>query len=160
VESARHATNGDLERVARLWTEAVDELDRQRGGPQLAGTLLADSTAGPAQPEAWLQAALSDPDRTLVVGLLDDEVFGFAVAHLERRRRIPIATVDMLHVEPGAREVGVGEAMLEHIVTWAATQGAAGVDAPALPGSRAAKGFFESHGFTARLLTMHRPLPS
>ena len=33
------------------------------------------------------------------------------------------------------------------------------MDAPALPGSRPAKAFFEDHGFVARLLVMHRPLP-
>ena len=34
----------------------------------------------------------------------------------------------------------------------------AGVDATALPGDRLTKNFFESNGFTARLLIMHRRL--
>ncbi len=148
----------DLERVVELWREAVAELDSQRGGPLLAGTLLADSSAGPEPLANWLRDALSDPDRILLVGLLDNEVFGFAVAHVERWRQLPVASVDMLHVAAPAREVGVGEAMLERVVRWASDRGASGVDAPALPGSRQTKGFFESHGFTARLLTMHRPL--
>jgi hypothetical protein len=35
--------------------------------------------------------------------------------------------------------------------------GCVGVDAPALPGSRSAKAFFEDNGFIARMLVMHRP---
>ena len=35
---------------------------------------------------------------------------------------------------------------------------AGAMDAPALPGSRPAKAFFEDNGFVARLLVMHRPL--
>lgn len=160
MESSRLATPGDLARVTELWADAVAELEPQRGGSLLAGTVLADSGEAAPVPNTWLRAALSDPDRTLVVGLFDGGVFGFALAHLDRRRRPPLATIDLLHVERAAREVGVGEAVLQSVVAWADEQGAGGVDAPALPGNRAAKGFFETQGFTTRLLTMHRSLRS
>jgi GNAT superfamily N-acetyltransferase len=60
-------------------------------------------------------------------------------------------------VEEGARGVGLGEAILEDLVAWFADRGCVGVDAPALPGHRQAKNFFEAHGFVARLLVMHHP---
>jgi hypothetical protein len=53
----------------------------------------------------------------------------------------------------------VAEAMVAALDDWARTLGCAGIDAPALPGNRAAKAFFEGQGFLARLLVMHRPLP-
>jgi len=61
-------------------------------------------------------------------------------------------------VEPEAREVGVGEAMADALVAHCDDRRCIGIDAPALPGHRAAKNFFEAHGFTARALVMHRRL--
>ena len=92
------------------------------------------------------------------MGLIDEVLFGFGTAHMDRERRQPVAVVNMLHVEIPAREVGVGEAILEVVLAWADERGAYGIDAPALPGSRNTKAFFETNGFTARLLIMHRPL--
>jgi hypothetical protein len=46
------------------------------------------------------------------------------------------------------------DALVEHCTV----HGCVGVDATALPGHRAAKNFFETNGFTARALAMHRPL--
>ena len=85
---------------------------------------------------------------------------GFASAKCDRARQHPIGVIEAIYVEPSARLVGVGEAMLDVVVAWFAERGCQGVDAPALPGSRPAKAFFEDHGFVARLLTMHHPLPA
>jgi GNAT superfamily N-acetyltransferase len=134
------------------------ELDGQRGGLLLAETPFADGIAGDTNLEGWLRGALEDPDRLVCVGHLDEVPLGFALAHIERRRRPALAVVDMLHVVGPAREVGVGEAILNVVLDWAERRHAGGIDAPALPGNRSAKAFFETHGFTARLLTMHRTL--
>ena len=64
----------------------------------------------------------------------------------------------MLWVDPEARSVSVGEAMLNAIVEWARSQDCASVDAYALPGERITKNFFEAAGFKARLLTVHHRL--
>ena len=63
-----------------------------------------------------------------------------------------------LFVEPPARSIGVGESMTDALLALAAERRCIGVDALALPGHRATKNFFEDQGFTARALTMHRPL--
>ena len=52
----------------------------------------------------------------------------------------------------------MGRLLLDRSLAWMAEQGCAGVDGTALPGDRGAKSFYESAGFKARLLTMHRPL--
>lgn len=152
MEHARQAEATDLEFVADLWAEAVAELDGQRGGFLLAGTLTRDDL--PAE----LRSALSDPERLLVVGCLDDVGVGFASAFCDRRRREPVATIELVYVQPAARQVGVAEAIVAEVMRWAAGLGCVGVDAPALPGSRSAKAFFEDNGFIARLLVMHHPL--
>ena len=63
-----------------------------------------------------------------------------------------------LFVLPDARGVGVGEVMMDQVVRWCREQGCSGIDGYALPGNRATKNFFETFGFTARLLTVHRRL--
>ena len=66
--------------------------------------------------------------------------------------------LDLCFVEPGAREVGLGHLLIEQALGWFGSQGCTGVDGTAFPGDREAKNFFESAGFKARLLVMHRPI--
>ena len=77
----------------------------------------------------------------------------------DRARREPLGRIEVIFVEPNARQVGVAEAVLELVLEWAQSRGCVGVDAPALPGNRTAKAFFEGHGFLARLLVMHHSVP-
>jgi GNAT superfamily N-acetyltransferase len=133
---------------------AVGELAGQRGG-----NLFADALLGAGPLEETLAGALDDPDRVLVVGTTDGVPVGFASARYDGTRRQPVGVIETVYVEPSARQVGVGEVILEVIVSWCAARGCRGVDAPALPGSRPAKAFFEDHGFLARLLVMHHPIP-
>lgn len=152
MEHARKADPTELEFVAGLWSEAVAELDGQRGGFLLAGNLTRPDL------RSELEQAQTDPDRLVVLGLLDDAGVGFASAFCDRARREPVATIEVIYVQPEARQVGVAEAMVGNVMRWAEERGCVGVDAPALPGSRTAKAFFEDNGFTARLLVMHHPL--
>lgn len=152
MESARRATAADADRVAALSGALRAELAGQRG----AGLLLA--AAAPLTP-AGVVAALADPDTLVLVGCLDAVVVGYA--HVRVRTLLDgvrVAVVEELGVEPDARAVGVGEALVGELLAWAGERACVGVDAPALPGQRATKNFFEAHGFTARLLTVHRPL--
>jgi GNAT superfamily N-acetyltransferase len=63
-------------------------------------------------------------------------------------------------VEPEARGVSVGETMKDMLVAFCDERGCIGIDALALPGHRAAKNFFETAGFTARAIVMHRRSPA
>jgi GNAT superfamily N-acetyltransferase len=153
VEHARPATLEDLDVVVALWDMGVAELDGQRGGDLLAGSLVRSDLAGS------LRAALSDPDRLITLGFLESVPIGLASTYCDRDRRELVGVVELIYVEPGARQVGVAEAMLGVVMPWCDAQGCVGVDAPALPGSRPAKAFFEDNGFLARLIVMHRSLP-
>lgn len=154
-ESARPATEADLDDLVRLWQNAVDELDGQRGGGPLAGSLSRSDL------RRFVVEALGDEQRCLVLGLIDDVAVGVASLRADRDRPElePIGVLELIYVEPRARSVGVAAAMLSLVVERCREWGMTGVDAPALPGNRSAKSFFETQGMQARLLIMHRPLP-
>ena len=155
MEGVRQAGSDDLDDLTRLAAEAVAELLPQRGGAMWARTI------GRRPPYSeGIGRALADPDVLVLAGTVHDAVVGYAVARLD-----PIAdgaslvVIEDLYTEPGARAVGVGEAMLEAIVAWGTDRGAVGVDAVVLPGARETKNFFETFGLKARALVVHRDLP-
>ena len=156
MESVRPATADDAERLTVLGDELVSSVTAQRGGPQLVGSALGlpDPSFGD-----HLVPLLDRADALVLVGTLDDVVVGFAVTTYEvDTQGTRWGRLGACFVEVEARAVGVGRLLLERSLAWLAEEGCAGVDGAALPGDRAAKSFFESAGFKARLLTMHREL--
>jgi GNAT superfamily N-acetyltransferase len=147
--SARRATPADAASLLELEAAARRAVAAQRGGPLLL--------AHDARP--FDTAAVDDPDRLVLVGTIGDVPVGYAVAAVaELDGGGALAVLDALFVDPEAREVGVGEAMMELVLEWCAARGAVGVDAVALPGDRATKNFFEAFGLTARAIVVHRSL--
>ncbi len=156
MELARPARHGDLPAVSALLAQAIEEVGPGRGGPEL----LAESGVPPAPEPAALTALLDHPDRALLVGTFDDVVVGAAGLEL---RRWPagdqrVARLLFLYVEPAARGVSVGEALLGEILRWAGDHDATGVEADALPGDRETKNFFERAGMVTRRLVVFRRL--
>lgn len=150
---ARPATEADLDSLERLWRRAVAELDGQRGGWSLAGSLWRDDLPG------FLSASLVDADRFLVLGhSAAGAPVGVASLAADRSRREPLGQLELIYVEPGERQEGVAAAMLSLVLERCTAWDMHGLDAPALPGNRAAKSFFERSGMQARMLVMHRPL--
>lgn len=155
VPNARPARRTDVDRLASMYQDAVDELGPMRGGRVLLGLNRRE------QPLAGsFIGQLEDPRQFVVVGVLGGEdVVGYGTCRtLELSDDERVGSVEDLYVEPAARRCGAGRAIAELLVRWCSAEGCIGVDANALPGSRAVKSFFEGEGFTARLLVMHRPL--
>lgn len=152
--AARPAVPADLDRVAELAAEARAPLASARGGPVLLST---DPRAGD---DAVPLADLCEQDaRLLAVGTLDGSVVGYLIAACgPTPGGLRLSTVEELFVEPDARSVGVGAAILDVALGWAADRGCHGIDAVALPGDRATKNFFEGHGLVARAIIAHRSL--
>ena len=151
MEAVRAATPEDLPAVVGLVEALRAELTPMRGG-----RIWAVRDARPGPPAEAYGALLTDPATCMVVGTLDDVVVGFGVASVERLTDGgKLGVVRELFVDAEGRAVGVGEAMLEALVTYCTREGCVGVDAFALPGHRAAKNFFEESGFTARAIVMH-----
>jgi ribosomal protein S18 acetylase RimI-like enzyme len=154
VEGARAATRADLADVVRLAEALRDELVSMRGGD-----LWSAREARPEPLEVAFGALLERDDALLVVGTIDDAVVGFGALEIETLRTGDrLGRITDLFVEVDARSVGVGEAMVEDLVERCRALDCIGIDTLALPGHRAAKNFFEEHGFTARSLVMHHSL--
>lgn len=154
MEASRPARAADVEAVVDLAGAAVAELLRERGGPLWARREARDTLT----PESLAVLVAAD-DVHVVVGTIDDTVVGFAILEFEALRDGSLlGRLREIYVDPAARGVGVGEAMIRDVVVACAERGCAGIDALALPGQRATKNFFEASGFTARSLVMHRSL--
>jgi GNAT superfamily N-acetyltransferase len=153
VEAARSATPDDLPVLVHLAGEARREL-----GPMRGGSVFLRREAR-RDDEAELRALLGNPGAAAWIGTIDGVPVGYAVAGvvvLHDGERL--AVIDDLFVEPEARGVGVGEALMDLVVGWAEESGCVGVDAIALPGNRDTKNFFERFGLTARAIVVHRNL--
>ena len=154
-EATRPATVDDLARLSELAEAAVAELRQGRGGE-----VWARHTARRPPFEDELGRALEAADHHVVAGTVDGLVMGYGVARhevLADGGRLGIVTD--LYTEPGCRELGIGEVMMEALVEWCREQGCFGVDSLALPGDRHTKNFFESFGLVARAIVVHRALP-
>ncbi len=129
------------------------ELRAMRGG-----AIWVEREAFPEPLDDAYAALLERDDACVVVGAIDDVVVGFAALVIDvLHDGARLGVITDLFVEEGAREVGVGEAMVGHLLAFCSDAGCIGVDALALPGARAAKNFFEESGFVARVIVMHRP---
>jgi GNAT superfamily N-acetyltransferase len=140
----RPAGPEDEPRLAVMRADAIAEQVGSRGGL------------------VWSQReALREPpgESHTIVGLIDDAVVGYATVGLDTLAGGgTLGVVTAIYVEAAGREVAVGEAMLDAVLEWCAAKGCMGVDAHALPGNRETKNFFETFGFTARLLVVHKKL--
>lgn len=153
-EGTRPADDDDVPRLAELAAAAVEELRQGRGGEVWARHR---GRRPPFEPE--LRAQVGDPGHHVLVGTVDDLVMGYGVATTEVLSdggRLGVVTD--LYTEPGVRELGVGETMMDGLLAWCREEGCFGVDSLALPGDRHTKNFFESFGLVARAIVVHRSL--
>ncbi len=151
MELARPARAEDRQACTRLLAQALVAAESMRGGAALVG----DATTVTLL-ERWSR---SGGAADLKVGEYESAVVGLlAVTAAEGPGHVTNGFVECCYVEPGARGVGVGTALMESAVAWCAERGCAAVDALALPGDRTTKQRLEASGFTARLLTLNRRL--
>ncbi|HVL05796.1 MAG TPA: GNAT family N-acetyltransferase [Acidimicrobiales bacterium] len=150
-EACRPATAADVPRLAELNRAVIEELAPMRGG---AVWKAREARQEPI--EDRLEELLDDPQARVLVATIDGTVVGYAVAHLEQLADGSVlGVIDDIFVEEGARQVGLGELMINDLMAWCEERKCLGMDAMALPGHRATKNFFEESGFTARNLVMH-----
>jgi GNAT superfamily N-acetyltransferase len=127
-----------------LQLEARRALTDQRGGPEW----MSENLELQARPE-------SIGERT-TVALIDDVVVG--TCHTVLGAPSGVALVDWIYVTPEARELGLGEEMLNDAIEAATAAGATRIESCALPGDRETKNMFERFGMKARLLIVGMPL--
>ena len=150
MEHARRAAGADLPALVALLRAQRTEV-----GPQRGGDLWVAEHHEPSVEH--LDAQRRRDDSLVLCGTYDDVIVGALTARLADVPGVgAIARIDDLYVEPDAREVGVGAALINELRSWALERGCAGIDAVVLPGARATKNFFEAHGLVARAITVHQ----
>lgn len=155
MESARRAVLGDLAALAGLCRQGSAELAVNRGGSIWRRR---EARVEPVE-DRLAEGIGRGGDELVVVGTIDEVPVGYGAAQLEALHDDAVlAVVSDLYVDPEARGIGVGEAMMDLLVAWATENGAVGIDALALPGDRHTKNFFETFGLTARAIVVHRDL--
>ncbi len=158
MEHVRPAATADLDRCLELLTDARLAAARTRGGREfLALGIPAGDPIDVAEPRHLLERWVNGPLATVLVGEYHGEVVGLAAGTVHDGSTA-VGRIECCYVEDEAREVGVGSALVEALLGWFADQGCSDVDAVALPGDRHTKQLFETAGFKARLLVLHRPL--
>jgi GNAT superfamily N-acetyltransferase len=157
VRSVRPATRADAQRCVDLCASALQELSGLRGGPLFSRRETGPVAKALLRP-GGLERLMTDPRRSVLVGLSEGNVVGLAIGRIEEVGEALLGVVDAYYVLPEARRAGLAAAMLDSLTGWMDQKGCRAVDAPALPGQRSAKSLFESAGFKARLITMHREL--
>jgi GNAT superfamily N-acetyltransferase len=131
-------------------------LGGQRGGPLLVAHR--PVLTGAFETGAFA-ARLADPSRLTMVGTIDEVVMGMALGRIETLRDGDrLGQLDGCYVDPGARSVGLGHLLIDAVMSWFEGERCIGADGIVLPGDRDGKNFFESAGFKARLLVMHRAI--
>ena len=139
------ADDGDVAQLELLEREAREALVGQRGGDRWL-------VEHPAVGANWLERCAG---ADVWVAHIDDVVVGYMVAELGEDL---IVRIDQVWVTPLAREVGFGDALLEHAIASARERGAIGVEGESLPGDRQTKNLYERAGIVARLITTYRDL--
>lgn len=154
MESVRFANSSDAEAIAELCAEAINTLKESTNGQaMLIGRtgLIGKVLSRPG----GLARLLADTHTTVLIGLFEEVIVGFAIAHNNLPDR-PLGSIDAIYVTPGARGIGIGQALLDTIVKVLANRGCIDFDVNCLPGDRSSKRLMESSGFKARQITMTR----
>ena len=143
----------------------ADDAEALRGLEQAARAGVADTRGGnrwldehPMIGDGW-PAAIDG--RAVFVGTIPVDDVSVPIAYLIvdlRHGPMAIAHVDQVFVEPEARELGFGDALLAAAIDWGRERGAEVIEGHALPGDRNIKNLYERAGVTARLITTSRRL--
>ena len=144
-ELVRRATSADIADLTRLEALARDGIVGVRGG---------DLRLQECSPILDWPTLIDAEDTVVLVGTLDDSVVAFMVMTMQPTRGF----ISHVYVELEARELGLGDTMVEQAIDAVRSEGLDGIESVALPGDRETKNLFERAGLTARKLTVYKSL--
>ena len=85
--------------------------------------------------------------------------FGSTVmASLTVRIDSTVASIQHVYVLPDSREVGLGDALIQTLLSEMRARGVKSIEAQALPGDRGMKNLFERHGLIAQTILVGKSL--
>ncbi len=150
--AARRATPDDLADLVSLYRELEEEMTALHPMWRWADGL-------PEPVEQAFRSAMEKTTVLVVIGTIESQSLGFLFGQvgelLPQAKGERLGTIQLVFVSREAREVGVGEAMLDLALVDMRARGVRRFDAWVLPGHRLAKNFFEAGGFAARSIIMH-----
>lgn len=144
----RRAQQSDSATLRLLEIEARAQLSRFRGGERLGQELSAAD-------DKWDERIDSDYWLVFVTGF-DKETLGYLCARLATSTGVPL--IEAVYVTVDARQLGLGDGMVNAAIEACRQKGVGAIDAYALPGDRETKNLFERSGLTARLLIASKNL--
>jgi ribosomal protein S18 acetylase RimI-like enzyme len=85
--------------------------------------------------------------------------FGSTVmASLTVRIDSTVASIQHVYVVPDSREVGLGDSLIQTLLSELRARGVKSIEAQALPGDRGMKNLFERHGLIAQTILVGKSL--
>jgi GNAT superfamily N-acetyltransferase len=136
----RPATREDLPRIV-VMRDTLNNLELQ-GSPHapIQRFSLEEFTA------VW-GATLEDPTHCWRLVEVDSEVVGFGLIYLLSKTRLPGAFIHWAYVDAQYRRTGLGQQLLDHLLTWAREQGSTRVELQFIDNNRVAENFWSKMGF-------------
>ncbi len=153
--SVRAALPRDLDRLAALWTAVA--LHHASFDP-----LFAPRVDSEHQIRRLLAAQLREPDGAVFVWERAGDLAGFCAARIDRAPPIleetERAEITDLGVREGDRRRGVGRALVQAALDWAASRGVRRVEVRVASRNPEGQGFWRALGFDDLMDVLHRRL--
>ena len=114
--------------------------------------------------EAALKRLLSDPDRPIIAGVVEDKMVGYAFCILQEIKNDPVLCdrktlyIDDLCVDETVRGGGVAKAIYQGVLDYARSIGCDAVTLNVWCGNDRAMHFYEKCGFKPQKIGMELPL--
>ncbi|MEK7411320.1 MAG: GNAT family N-acetyltransferase [Actinomycetota bacterium] len=146
----RLAHRSDTEALRWLESEARTQLAQFRGGERLGSEL-------PLVDRQWSER-IGSKEWLVLVGGFDETPLGYLCVRMASAQGVPL--IEQVFVTAQARQLGLGDGLVNAAIESCRQQGVTAIDAFALPGDRETKNLFERSGLTARLLIVSKNLGS
>ncbi len=119
---------------------------------------------GPARSKDYISSVIADPNAALFVAESDGHVIGLVQVYIREAPDISLfvprryAVIDNIAVREGFRRSGVGQALLERVERWAASQNVSQIELSVWEFNAGARDFYEKLGYTTARRVMSKSL--
>ena len=153
AETARLADLNDEQYFTDLFTAARMEISSYKGF-ELWNQLESVGNT----PEFSFKEFIGDSRKAIVIGEYDNYPLGYMLIELVSIDDKFATNIHEVFVDANAREVGIGEAIMDFTIDWSRTNRAAHIMGRTFHGDRATKNYFERFRITARLIQVFKEL--
>jgi len=153
AETARLSDSNDEEYFNDLFTAAREEAATRKG---FALWNQIDSVGD--APVTAFHEFISNDRKEIVIGEYESYPLGYMLLELVTIGPDIATNIHEVFVHSDAREVGIGEAIMNFTIDWSRANGSSLLIGRTFPGDRATKNYFERFHITARLIEVSKQL--